>query len=433
VCTFDHSMDVGPKLGEFGRKVVTVAGGTAVAQGILVMSLPILAWFYSTDAFGIQAVFVSLTTIFSIVATGRFEMAIVLPEKDSKATALVSLSVFTTFFLSLLFGLICFWAGKWIEQAIHSPGLNQVILLLPLSIFGTSLFQIFSNWGLRKKAFKLISVARVVQNLLALLFALGFAIGGNKEQGLIWGYALGQLLGGISMAIVSLLWTDFKPNFQSLPELAKLVSDHRRFPGINAVHALADSAFNNGLTFIISILFGSSVVGLYSISYRLLRIPLAFIGASIAQVLFPEFAELSNTQRLEKKDVVQPVRKILWIALPFFAGIAALAPLIISLLLGKEWEEAGTIAQLLCPWLFFNFLFSPLSNLPTVIGKQFPFFLITLVGNLLSLVVLFVSAKVFPSYHWPFFLFSLVCGCMNLYGLLWLINLFKPSHAQPNL
>ena len=422
-----------PKLGDFGRKVLTVAGGTAVAQSILVLSLPILAWFYSSEAFGIQAVFISLTTLLSIVSTGRFEMAIVIQEKDMKATALVSLSVYTNLLTSLILGIACLWAGEWIESAVHSPGLNKFLFLLPVAVFGTSLFQIYYNWGLRKKAFRLISIARVIQNLLAFILGVSFALAGYKAQGLIWGFAIGQLLGGLSMVLVSFLWTDYQPNFPTIDQLVRLISDNRKFPGINAIHALADSAFSNGLTFIISILFGSSVVGLYSISYRLLRIPLAFIGASIAQVMFPEFAELSHSNRLQRKDVVNPVVKILWIALPFFALITFFSPWIIGIVLGKEWEEAGKIAQLLSPWLFFNFLFSPLSNLPTVIGKQFPFFIITLVGNLIALIVLFVSAKVFLSYHWPFFLFSLVCGCMNLYGLLWLIHLFKPNHAPSNL
>jgi O-antigen/teichoic acid export membrane protein len=68
-----------PKPGGFRQKVLQVAGGTALTQGLLVAASPLLTRLYSPEDFGVLAVYMSLVVFVVIGATLRYECALPLP------------------------------------------------------------------------------------------------------------------------------------------------------------------------------------------------------------------------------------------------------------------------------------------------------------------------------------------------------------------
>ena len=76
---------------EFNRHVAAILSGSTLAQLIPLISEPILVRFFTPVEFGILALFLAVATIFSSVATARYEMAIVLPKRDELAFAKVYL------------------------------------------------------------------------------------------------------------------------------------------------------------------------------------------------------------------------------------------------------------------------------------------------------------------------------------------------------
>ena len=80
--------------------------------------------------------------------------------------------------------------------------------------------------------------------------------------------------------------------------------------------------------------------------------------------LYPnQFDELTSlTWSLLKKQV--------WVAVIPFTLLALWGKEIFGFLFGREWELAGSLAQLLSPWLFMVFISSPLSTILLVREKQ---------------------------------------------------------------
>jgi O-antigen/teichoic acid export membrane protein len=58
------------------------------------------------------------------------------------------------------------------------------------------------------------------------------------------------------------------------------------------------------------------------------------------------------------------------IALPIFALIVLFAPELFAFFFGNYWREAGVYAQILSPWIFLNFIVSPISGVYLIVGKQ---------------------------------------------------------------
>ena len=70
-----------------------LVGGTAFAQALTILVLPILTRLYTPDDFSLLAVYTAILAIVSSVACLRFEIAIPLPSSDDVAIRLVCLAL----------------------------------------------------------------------------------------------------------------------------------------------------------------------------------------------------------------------------------------------------------------------------------------------------------------------------------------------------
>lgn len=84
-----------------------MAGGSAVAQGFTMLTMPILSRIYSPNNFGILSIFISVTSILIPLSSLRYYLAIALPKTDRQAGALLILAsiiqIFNFMILVLLF------------------------------------------------------------------------------------------------------------------------------------------------------------------------------------------------------------------------------------------------------------------------------------------------------------------------------------------
>jgi len=97
--------------------------------------------------------------------------------------------------------------------------------------------------------------------------------------------------------------------------------------------------------------------------------PLSLIGSSVSQVFFQKASQTyidgGDLHVLLKKTMI----KLAMIALPIFV-IIIIAPDMFAIFFGKAWREAGVYAQILSPWIFLNFIVSPIAGVYLIVGKQ---------------------------------------------------------------
>jgi O-antigen/teichoic acid export membrane protein len=115
--------------------------------------------------------------------------------------------------------------------------------------------------------------------------------------------------------------------------------------------------------------FGSQVLGWYAFALRIARTPLAMLGASVGQVFQQRAAQVWNDGGDLGALARRTMGRLALLALPF--GLLMLwAPQLFAWAFGAEWREAGAQVRLLAPWILLNFLTSPLSQLPLIVGRQ---------------------------------------------------------------
>jgi O-antigen/teichoic acid export membrane protein len=132
--------------------------------------------------------------------------------------------------------------------------------------------------------------------------------------------------------------------------------------------------------------FSESLFGAFDHSYRMLRIPVMLIGASLSHVFFSRI----SSYKTEGKLIYPLFRKVLislslLSILPFLIIYFFGAPLF-AFVFGAEWRFSGELSEIMAPWLMLNFIVSPLSTIPLVFDKQKAYLIIGLIGSLLQIL-----------------------------------------------
>ena len=144
---------------------------------------------------------------------------------------------------------------------------------------------------------------------------------------------------------------------------------YKKLPIYNLPNAFIDGIRLAGINILIGKYFSSAVLGQFSLAWRMTQAPLLLIGSSISPVLF------QKTSRANKSELNEIIKKFILkaslLAFPMFVVIYFFSESIFSFVFGTEWTEARVpAASIMTPWLFLNFITSPLSSIYIVINRQ---------------------------------------------------------------
>lgn len=402
---------------KFSRNVLTLVGGTMIAQALPLAITPILTRLYSPSDFGIFAIFVALTGVFGVVATARYEQAILLPSSHEEAISLVALSlIIATIFSSIL--VIFIWIFfDFISSVTHIGywlyGVPFGVLLL--SIFNT-LIAMNNRLALYRdiaKSSVLKAIVLAVAQIILGFMSLGFA-------GLIFGF--------LSSSIVAnqKLWYNIR-NYKfeniSIKILKKLAKKYNDFPLFQAPHALLNTLVTYLPVYLFTPFFGMSVVGLYSLSNRAVFMPLSILANSNAKVYNQHI-----TANIDPKDryafTIKLLRKFSSILIVPYVIFVIFAPNIFSFVFGEQWRVAGVYAQILSPWFFLNAIVSIIAYIPSMMNEQKYALKIAVVHAILLTLAISVGIYL-GSIEYALILFAIFQCTVLLYNLFWMLSLLR--------
>lgn len=345
--------------------------GTVIAQGLMIASAPILSRLYNPEAFGIFSLYTSVVSIWAVVSTWRYELAIVLPKKDEDAASILFLSCLIVLLMSVLSMVFILIFGDWLAAMLGSSKLKPWLWWVPISIFGTGLYQSLNYWSTRRKSFKRLSISQVLRSTGVVTTQISGGIGKLGASGLIGGQVAGQLIASIVLGFQ--VWKDDRYTLRKpirFSRLKKQASEHSKFPKYSAPQALLNSISQNLPPILLAYFFNPAVVGLYALSLKLLQLPINLVGESVRQVFYQKISEAynnkQNTYRLLKKATIG----LALIAIIPTLIIILYGPELLSFVLGDEWFEAGIYARWMVFWLFFAFVNRPSFTMYNVLGLQ---------------------------------------------------------------
>ncbi len=355
--------------GEFVRNVLTLMTGTTIAQAIPVLVTPILTRMYSPKDFGVAALFLSITSIFGVIANGRYELAIVLPVEDEDAINITALAILISASLSIFLLLIVIIFNNQIAVLLNSQEIRPWLFFAPLAIFLTGLFNALNYFHVRIKSFKKIAAANVYKSVVLAVVRLGLGFLKTGAAGLISGQILSNLTGNSTLALDLIKNRKLlsKINRADIKRLAKRYID---FPKFSTWSSLANTLSYNLTNIFISTVYSSSTLGFYSMGNTAIGMPSSLVGNAVGQVFFEKANEEKNRTGCAVHTFNSTFRGLLLIALPTFVILYFIVEDLFAFVFGEEWRVAGQYAKIMLPLFFIRFVTAPISTINSVFEKQ---------------------------------------------------------------
>lgn len=355
----------------FSHDVLKLVTGTTFSQGLVIAASPILARLFSPEAFGLLAIFTSITKIIGVVACLRYEFAIMLPDRESDAVNLLALCVAIVTGISLLILPVFILFEPAIVRALNAPGLTGYLWLVSPFVFVTGLFVALNYWNSRTRKYGRLSIARMVSSVASTGGQLAAGFAGHASGGaLIGASALGQ---GVASGVLGaqILRDDRRlfARYVSSARMKAVLVRYKRFPLYDSFSGLLNVSSWQLPSLLLPVFFSPVQVGYYALAYRLIVLPMDLVGGAIQQVFFQRASNAERDGNLD--ELAESVFTVLLrIGLFPMLTLALIGQELFSVVFGSAWAEAGLYTQLLAVWALIWFISSPLSTIYMVQEKQ---------------------------------------------------------------
>lgn len=408
---------------DFSRNVLTLMTGTTIAQAIPLAISPILTRLYTPKDFGVFALFLAIVGFFSVIASARYEQAILIPKKDEDAINIFALGFIITTTLSISLFILVVLFHDYFVKLLNNEEIGFWLYFIPLTVFFIGLFNLLVLFNNKKKEYKSIANATIVKSIVLAIaqLSIGFLVSG--VYGLISGQIISQFF--TNLKLIKNIFKDkallLKINRIKIIALSK---KYKNFPKFQTPHAMLNSFSSNLPIYIFTPFFGLGIVGLYSLSTRIVFAPLMILAGASAKVYNQQVSLLYSQKKDTYTFTISLLKSLLKkIFIPFIVFIY-FAPDIFRILFGNNWEEAGVYTQILSPWLLLNVLVATVAFIPSLVNKQKKALIVSVVQSILILSGLYIGV-IYNDIYLSLILFCIFNCLLLIYNLRWMLNSLK--------
>lgn len=366
--------------------IILQGSGSALAQVIGVLSMPILTRLYSPAQYGVLNKFVTVVSFLTIIVSWRFEYFIVLPKKEASGIKM--------FKFILLYGLVAaigltttaYFYGDNIAKLLSFEDLSTWMIYTPITALLISLAVAIQQLVQRSQKYLHSGLSEVVNKIGYFSFALAGYYVFAQTFGLILATAC-----GLALKITWLALSDrklFTPKEKHEDEsVFQIVNDYKKSSFSFSVANILQTVTGYVPVYIISRYYGSATLGQWSLVASTLYLPTSVIGIAIGQVYFQRAAKLFSEGEKIRYIWLSTAKTLALIAIPTFLAIALLSPWVFPILFGAEWKDAGTYASVFSIAAAASFVSSPLDRTCLIVNVwQYPFIwnTIRMIGGIVS-------------------------------------------------
>jgi len=327
-------------------------------RGLGLISTIILARLLMPADFGLVAMAMSIIAVLELM--GYFSFDIMLIQKQDAERAHYD----TAWTFNVLFGLsaalILFLLAK---PTADFYGEQRLIIIMYLLAIGT-LIHGFENIGI--VAFRKEMQFNREFNFMFLKKLSGFIVTIPLAFWLrnYWALVIGMLTMKVVGVGLSYIMHPYRPRL-SLATSKELFSFSKWIFLMNVFEFL----WLRSADFIIGRVSGVKMLGLFSISYEISNLPTTELSAPINRAVFPGYAKISSDRSELRQSFINVLSLIAVFALPAGIGIAAVAPLLVTVFLGENWVDAIPLIAILAVYGTTNAMLTNTGTVFLAIGK----------------------------------------------------------------
>ena len=408
---------------DFSRNVLTLMTGTTIAQAIPIAISPILTRIYTPEDFGVFALFIAITGVFSVVASGRYELALMLPRKEEDAINVFALGMIIILLLTGFLFLVVLLFHPYLVDILNNEEIGYWLYFVPVAFFFIGLFNLLSYYSNRQKNYKDIANATIAKSVVLAIVQLTVGFLKVGASGLISGQIVSSLFANLQ------LFKNIVKDKELLSKVSKLkiialAKRYKNFPKYQAPHAMLNTFSSHIPIYMFTPFFGLGVVGLYALSTRIVFAPMMILAGASAKVYNQKVTQLYNENGDAYGFTVRLLKSLLKKIIFPFLIIIIFAPDIFSFIFGDEWREAGVYTQILAPWLWMVFFTATISFIPSLLNIQRKALLLEVIYTTFRVVAIGIGLW-YQSVYVALICYSIVGFLMLNYNIWWMLSSLK--------
>lgn len=345
------------------KNVFKISSGTVAGQLCSIVSLPFITRIYGADIVGVWAIVTSVSGIVNTISDiGLTNSLMVCKEKEveSQYRAISALNVVICLLCAPLVALYC--------ALLAYDTVLMVTIVSCTLIYSITLQQVSINYMLlnRRQAYGVLMKNPFINQLVAAMASIALGIAGFIS----WGYFTGMIAGQVVTLCHMRRKVAIPYRRVSIAYFRSLLSREREFIFCQMPSNIAYQVRSQLPTLIIGSLFGTTVLGNFSIAQKLLNIPVTFIGQAVGNVFYQRIASMKENISFVARFVQRNMRRTMVAAVVPMAFLIALGDPIISLVFGEGYDLGGGMVGVIGFQSLFSFLTASIKGIDIVLGKQ---------------------------------------------------------------
>lgn len=346
------------------KGVLILGSGTAVAQLIGIVTMPIITRLYTPADLGVLAVYSSVLAIFGVGAILRYELAYGLPKENDDAINLFGLSLILLCLTTIGFALILLFGRDLLINTFDLGAIEQYIWFLLIGFFGMGLYTTLNYWAVRQRDYKRITYTKINQGAGGSVCKILLGILSFGPVGLIIGHIVSQIAGITTLARA--MWKKERNNLKAISwsRMKSVAREYRSFPVFNFPASIVNTMALQLPPLMLLALYDPAVVGFYALAHTLVVLPGSLISGSMGQAYLGEASKMVRERSQGLRSLYMRTLKHLFaIGVPLIGIPALCAPFVTPFIFGGAWTEAGWYCWPLGMTAIVGFACSPTSFL----------------------------------------------------------------------
>lgn len=354
------------KNNSFFKNVFMLASGSIIAQIVTIICSPITTRIFTPEEIGIFTLITTAVTIFSPIISLRYEISIVNESELDNALSLMQLSTIVCGVFSAIVTL-CYIIYYNLFSSVNY-NLFLMALMIYALLFITGIINILVSFNNRMSQYTLITKLYVIRIGMQNIFMIIFGLMKSGVLGLMISQLLGLLFGFKSQIGELVNHKEYLKKVDN-SKLNHIAKKYKKQVLWSTPATLLNGLSYSSMNYFIHFLYGEAILGFYSISYRILGLPLSVVATNISKVYFEkaskEYVVKGNCEISFKKTLLFSIV----LSIPMGLVMYFMAPIAFKVIFGESWYKSGVIVSIMTPMVMVRFIASSV-NVSTIISNK---------------------------------------------------------------
>jgi O-antigen/teichoic acid export membrane protein len=344
------------------QSILKLGSGTAIAQGITFLTLPLISRIYSPTEYGQLMFLLSATGLFVPIATLKIETLIITISSEKKMRDYFKFSILSSSLIAFSISVV-FLIFLTISDRNNRVTNITLSMLFCIILFVQSISVLTIQLALRTSKYEKIAQSGIVQSASTSTLQILLGKIDPTVTILVGSFFVGRLLGVLPIVKEPInIYQETKLKARRYILFKSVVKENKYL-----VPASFLEVANNVLVILfISVFFGYKYSAFVGLAQTLLMVPITLLAGSFGSIVIAEISAINRNDTENNLDKTQFLGKIIWpltiMFLLYVLFFTTLASLILSILFNNEWIGVKDLIPLLAVPIGINFFWNPFIN-----------------------------------------------------------------------